>query len=404
VTPPSLRHIEASLGRTTERLAAELAAPRPSAPDWSAEDWRIARAAAAMHGVAPLLSRKLLWSGPPDWREFLSAQHAETHARHARLDGLARSIDARARAAGIALVGLKGLALHARGIYRAGERPMADIDLLVRPPEAALTAGLIEALGFQQSYVTWKHSVFEPREPSAAAAFGESSRNGLKIELHTHLGEQLPLRPVELGDVAFPRIPRPGLNDYRSSAALMSHLLLHAAGVMVLRELRLLQLYDIAQLAARMRGTDWEELLRAGTSEPATLWWAFPPLSLAARYFPAIPLDVLEALASRCPARLRSASRRRRLTEVSFSYLWVSAFPGIEWSRTLAEAADYIGRRLVPRPQVLSMRKTLLARQAALRESTWARMPQAQRVVRFLLSRPPRPDCMHNVRHALEQP
>src|SRR5579872_5000379 len=201
-----------------------------------------------MHGVAPLLARRLLWSGPSAWVEFLAAQRAATHARHLRLAALAQAIDVRARAAGLALVGLKGLALHARGLYEPGERPMADIDLLVRPAEAACADRLIEELGFRRTYSTWKHWVYEPREGTSAAAFGESAHNDLKIELHTHIGEQLPLRPVELGEVAFPRIPHPGLNAYRSSAALMSHLLLHAAGVMVLRELRLVHLHDIARL------------------------------------------------------------------------------------------------------------------------------------------------------------
>ena len=42
---------------------------------------------------------------------------------------------ARARP-GIALVPLKGAALHAMGIYAAGERPMADVDLLVREEQS----------------------------------------------------------------------------------------------------------------------------------------------------------------------------------------------------------------------------------------------------------------------------
>jgi hypothetical protein len=397
----SLARVQTSLIRTTERLAAELASPRRAPPDWSAEDWLIARAVATMHGVAPLLSRRLLWSGPCGWAGFLAAQQAETAARHRRLEELARSIDAAAREAGVALVGLKGLALHARGLYQAGERPMADLDLLVRPVDAPRAMELLQDLGFHEAYTTWKHAVFQSRSKSAAAPFGESARNALKIELHTHLGEQLPLRGVELGRAVFPDAPHAGLNGYRSSAALMAHLLLHAAGVMVLRELRLLHLHDIAQLAARMSPPDWDELLQV-QGDASAPWWAFPPLWLAARYFSFIPLEVLERLASRCPQRLRSSYRHRWLSQVSFSYLWVNAFPGIEWARTLGESCNYIGRRLLPSADVLSMRETLRAGQAGLRDSDWARTPQLRRMVRWLLSRPPRPDSLHNVRHVLE--
>jgi hypothetical protein len=394
----SLRDVHASLGRTTEWLATELASPKSAPPDWCRDDWRIARAVAAMHGIAPLLARRLAWVGPPDWAQFLQNQYAETAARYTRLRDLADAIDARARGAGIAIVGLKGLALHARGLYEAGERPMADLDLLVSPIEVSEAIKLIEELGFRKTHVTWKHAVFEPQQKAPPAAFGESARNALKIELHTHLGEQLPLHPVELDAAVFPRIPRPGLNDYRSSATLMAHLLLHAAGVMVLKELRLLHLHDIAQLAAAMQRCDWSEFLDGDR------WWAHPPLALAARYFPVIPLEVLEALAERCPRRLRRIQRRRRLADVSFSRLWVDAFPGLDWSRTLPEALSYIARRLAPSPETLALRKTLLSSQVGLRSSSWARMPQAQRALRFAVSRPPRPCSLHNVRHVLEQP
>ena len=111
----------------------------------------------------------------------------------------------------------------------------------------------------------------------------------------------------------------------------MAHLLLHAAGVMVLKELRLLHLHDIAQLAAGMKCSDWSEFLDGDR------WWAHPPLALAARYFPVIPLEVLEALAERCPRRLRRIQRRRCVADVSFSRLWVDAFPASS------------GRRMSPR-------------------------------------------------------
>ena len=394
----SLREVQASLRSTTEWLAIELASPKSAPPDWCREDWRIARAVAAMHGVAPLLARRLVWVGPPDWVQFLESQYAETSARYARLMNLADAINCAARDAGIAIVGLKGLALHARGLYQAGERPMADLDLLVSPIEGAKAIKLIEELGFRKTHVTWKHAVFEPQQKPPPASFGESARNALKIELHTHLGEQLPLRPVELGVAVFPRIARPGMNDYRSSAALMAHLLLHAAGAMVLKEVRLVNLHDIARLAAGMKCSDWSEFLDGDR------WWAHPPLALAARYFPVIPLEVLEALAPRCPRRLRRIQRRRCVADVSFSRLWVDAFPGLEWSRTFPEALSYIARRMAPSAETLALRKTLLSSQVGLRSSSWASLPQAQRALRFALSRPPRPCSLHNVRHVLEQP
>jgi hypothetical protein len=49
---------------------------------------------------------------------------------------------------GVALVALKGAALHAQGIYSAGERPMADLDLLVSEDNMARATELLTELGF----------------------------------------------------------------------------------------------------------------------------------------------------------------------------------------------------------------------------------------------------------------
>ena len=80
-----------------------------------------------------------------DWpvdQRFLRA------TRFGRIQHLLQLIDRRARASEIALVALKGVALHACGLYAAGERPMADDDLLVRESEAQRAEQLLTELGF----------------------------------------------------------------------------------------------------------------------------------------------------------------------------------------------------------------------------------------------------------------
>jgi len=156
--------MQAALRKTTEALATELARPREAAPEWSEFEWRVARATATMHGVSPLLAGVLRWRGPAGWPQFLSEQRAQTARRQERMSELLHLIDVRARACGIALMGLKGTALHAIGLYAAGERPMADIDLLAHEKDSERVARLLEALGFRETYATWKHRVFEPRE------------------------------------------------------------------------------------------------------------------------------------------------------------------------------------------------------------------------------------------------
>jgi len=75
---------------------------------------------------------------------------------------------------GIAAVALKGAALHAIGLYAIGERPMADIDLLVRPADAERTAAVDRIAGLSRSSASWKERVFTPIVERAAGGLGRA--------------------------------------------------------------------------------------------------------------------------------------------------------------------------------------------------------------------------------------
>ena len=254
----SLPALQAALRRTTERLAYELATPAERAPDWSANDWLVAQAVASIHGVSGLLVERLRWSGPPAWDGFLREQRLQIALRQQRILGLLQQIDRQARARGVALVALKGASLQARGLYAPGERPMADIDLLVSAQAAAPAAQLFLDLGFRAGPVTWKHRVFEPPAVpgEVPADLGESRHAPIKVELHSQVREILPLRPVDISDLVLTAGLPAGVNDYPATAALLLHVLLHAAGTMIGRSLRLLHLSDIARLARVMTPAD----------------------------------------------------------------------------------------------------------------------------------------------------
>jgi hypothetical protein len=398
---PSLRDIEAGLREATEALAAELASgPGGAMPEWTDLQWRFASAAAAAHGVSSLLCGRAGWSHP-GWRDFVAAQRSHVEQRHRRIASLLQHIDANARAAGLALVALKGAALHALGLYAPGERPMADIDLLVRPDELDTATHLLQDMGYVHSFDNWRHRVFIPANGEPPHCLGEHRDTPINIELHTRIHERLPVRSVDITARIDPCTPSPGLNPYPSNAALMSHLLLHAAGNLCNRSLRLLHLHDLALLARRMTPEDWDALLDA--EEPGPPWWALPPLRLVARYYrEAIPPFVLDELARTCPAVLNAVSRRQTLTRVSCSRLWVQALPGIEWSRSVAEACSYFRQRLRPSEEKLRERDHLVRTQLWLQQRTWATGPHWQRVVTGLVRRVPRLDTLYVVNAAMK--
>ena len=392
-----------TLRRITERLAGELAQPTLAAPDWSPIEWRLARAVAVIHCASPLLSQMLRWEGAAHWRDFLAGQKAHVAARHRRIQELLDRIDARCREEGIAAVALKGAALHSMGLYHAGERPMADVDLLVQAGDTARTGQVLESLGFSESFSSWRHGVFVPKVCNLHRGLGEHADNYLKVELHARIAEKLPFRITDITDSIYPSAPHPGLNPYPSNAALMTHLLLHAAGSMASRTLRMVHLHDIALLAARMAGSDWEELVPQGGTM-SRRWWALPPLQLAARYYPdRVPTDVLAALSKHCPSILRHIARHRLLSDVSLSYPCIEAFPGIAWSRSCAEVVEYIRDRVWPGQEMRYLRAKLVETETAASATQWGRLSQSRRVLRWLTSRPLRADTLHAVRMALAQ-
>jgi hypothetical protein len=403
MTAPTLRSMEAALRKTTEKLAGELAHPTAAAPDWSESEWLVARAAASMHGVSPLLCRTLRWQGPAGWTRFLAEQREHTANRHRRIQALLKLIDDRARDDSISLIALKGAALHAIGLYEAGERPMADVDLLARPEDEQRAVRMLEALEFHETYATSRHRVFDPVRYRAPAGFGEHSDNPIRIELHTRITEILPLRATEISKLVFPQQPRSGLNYYPAKAALLNHLLLHAAGAMASRSLRLLHLHDISRLSVSMTDADWEEFLLNIANREAAAWWAFPPLALTARYFSSIPHRVLASTAAICPWLLQQVCRRQTLSDVSQSRLWVSALPGIEWARSMGEMLAHASQRVAPNSDTLITRKAVATTHPALVGSAWANLSQSRRLLRLMRGRPARADTLFAVRSALAQ-
>jgi len=402
---PRIAKIASALGEVTERLAREVTSPTDEPPPWSEFEWRIARSAAAMQGVSSLLAAGLRWKGPANWRRFLEKQRSHTLGRHLRIMSLLDRIDSKACRDGIALVALKGVALHRRDVYAAGERPMADIDLLVHETNLESMTGLLSECDYDLTFTTWRHRLFESRHRAAwtSDGLGEHIDNPVKIEVHTSIRERLPLSETEITKFLFPANASAGLNNYPSEVALMMHLLLHATGNMRAHALRLIQLHDIARLAARFGPGDWEDLLSARPNDSG-LWWALPPLTMTSHYYPsAIPPMVLDRLRSERSWFLNWLSRNQKLTDVSWSNIKVYAFPGIQWSRTPQEAIRFMFSRLWPSRDARIEIQRFAANEPRASNIPWYGISQRERIVRWLFSRPPRVQTLLSVRAALAQ-
>jgi hypothetical protein len=397
----SLAEVATALREATEILAREIAAPGGPPQKWGDFEWRIAQAVAAMQGISSLLGSTLSWPCPAGWQKFLDNQRNHIAGRHRKLEEVLGRIDAQARQDGIALVALKGAALHAIGIYQPGERPMADIDLLAPAADAESATRLLARCGYENTFTSWRDQLFEPRVKIESVAFGEHIDNPIKIELHTKIRERLPVEETDITAFIFPRAASPGINRYQSCASLMMHLLLHAAGNMRARALRMIQLHDIARLAERLEPSDWEELVTARVNGQA-LWWAVPPLMMTARYYErVVPAFVFAGLEKKCPWLLRRIAGRQLVSDVSWSNIRIQALPGIEWSRSPREAFVFMFRRLVPNREARLELKRFSTFHSGGSKIPWYGISQTARIFRWVISRPPRVQTMLSVRAAL---
>jgi hypothetical protein len=399
---PPIDELDHVLRTITARLAREVTDPSISSPTWSAFEWGIARAIATMQGVAPLLAVHANWEGCSEWHRFLFAQRNHVTGRHRRIESLLEQIDFRSRQEGVALLALKGAALHAIGIYVAGDRPMADIDLLVRDNDRATAAKLLQDCGFELSFSNWRHELFESQfERRATTGYGEHTNNPIKIELHSSVRERLPVAEVDITQFMFPISARLGLNPYRSVAALMLHLLLHAASNMRAHALRYIQLIDIGRLAGRFDTADWNALL-AMRSNRRSLWWAAAPLILTSRYFPnAVPESIVNGLLEECPWLLRRSARRYSLADVSWSNVRVYALPGIEWCRTLGDALRFMASRISPGHEMREEMRRFDRNEGSGGVVPWYGISQLRRIARWAFSRPQRVQTLIAVHSAL---
>jgi hypothetical protein len=398
---PPFKTVAAALRKTTEALAREVVRSSDAAPDWNEIEWAIARSVAAMQGITVLLANRLRWRGPASWQSFLAQQSDQSRLRSKLLDDLLERVDSTASDAGLCCVALKGSALRTLGIYAPGERPMGDVDLLVSPSDAEISAAVMRRLDYEQTSVVARHATYEPRSRGTSGGLGERAENPISIEVHTRIAEALPVDSVDITARLLPVCPRPGLNPYPTRAALLLHLLLHAAGNMKAHALRQIQLHDVAQLLQRLEDADWEALIEVAI-EGDGLWWAFPPIALTQRYYNCVvPRELERALRASCPLILRRVSERHDLTDVSWSNLRISAFPGITWSRSATDMLRYARSRALPNRETLEILRTAIERQPHMQAVRWYQLSQGRRIVRWLLSQPPRVQTITSVAAAL---
>ncbi|MGD8397683.1 MAG: nucleotidyltransferase family protein [Anaerolineae bacterium] len=282
---------------------------------WDGPTWRAAEMVARMQGIGPYLHYTLrrtpLYDALPGaFRGWLAAEYARNVERVAFLGDELAAILGAAASAGVPIMPLKGILVATRYHETLAIRPMADLDVLIRPGDLPALTAILQDLGYRHVPAATRHASTQEFLPHDASAM-ESRPAGYAgdprpVDVHTHLRRYLWVDRagydvteylwaesrdgVLLGEPV--RVPAP--------RRLLTYLALHATYDLIRDMARLLHLLDLGYAAPL-----------AGELDEAYADWTYPALRLASRVLPARLAGVdLSALAARTHPRVRRWAER----------------------------------------------------------------------------------------------
>jgi hypothetical protein len=277
---------------------------------WSPSAWTAFRQVVTMHGLAPHLAGLLPGSAvgevmPPASLEWLATQARQNADRIRRMHDELEVILAAAAVAGIEVMPLKGAVLGTVPGADSARRPMADLDLLVRPADRAPMREILVGLGYRhvpERHRRPTHEVFvDPGGGRVVEPDGEHPDNPRKVELHVEVKRHLwgwvddddltdeLWRGASKGRVVGQPAMLPRLDS------LLAHLVIHATSDLLAGRGRLVQWLDLGVVAPLVGDL-------GGLPHPRL---AYPTLRLAQRVLPgALGGTDLAGLEGQVPSRL----------------------------------------------------------------------------------------------------
>lgn len=325
---------------------------RDVASGWGEDHCRAAAWAIWRQGLGPLVWSLLDARGarealPGPLQAYLEEDFALSRQRnHILLGDLAAILHAAAQI-GIEVVPLKGSLLALLCYDDPGLRPMADIDLLVRPQDQLSLMEVVQRHGYVLTRKRSRHTVLSRAGKTASdvVRLGEHPGNPMNVEIHDHIaGDYWGLRyrlTESMWASSSPGRLAEAPARLLSRMALMKHLLIHAATNMMDRTLRAIHLYDLGVLGPNLAQADWEAL-GDGSSGSVESRLLYAPLALAERCLGAQPAppQVLARLREATPAsliRFVGEAPLKRMTIAGFTWPrrphipWAWYAPGREW-------------------------------------------------------------------------
>jgi hypothetical protein len=228
-------------------------------------------------------------AGARDTVTWLAGQLAQGRTRAERFAEDLGAILARAAAIDLPVLPLKGALIAFTRYREPGLRPMADLDLLVRPGDEAGLHEVLAALGYRRTNgPDAGHGVYRRPDERIVALDGTHPDNPRAVEVHAHLRRSawvdrggVDLAP-DLWATARPATLLGQRAFVPDDVALLASVASHATGHLARGAGLALHWVDVATLATRQGATD-DRVAPLGGDAAA---WVYPPLALAARAFP----------------------------------------------------------------------------------------------------------------------
>ncbi len=340
---------------------------------WSLAEWEAAEWVVYWHNALPWLVARIRETGvavPEAVQERLFALDMDSRERTRRMLNNCVELLQALEQVGIAAIPLKGAVLAAHYYPDSLQRPMADLDILIRQPDLRRTLEVVYQLGYEFYSRSAEDEVFVrgKRQKNVWAA-----DNVHPLEVHYTLREEYAGIGYELAPQLWqwsekrpffaPRsslLPPPPSLLTPPPPVLLHHVCAHATSDWLIQRGRLMQIDDIRKIAARMSASDWATFEKLVPPHGAR--FVYPALGFTLKYAPetAVPPAIRHHLRTNCPPKLLEWVDNSQLAENSESNPISRSGIGFDLADKLARhRRDKIAfwlRSLFPRRQNLSKR------------------------------------------------
>ena len=261
---------------------------------WDEENWAYAMQGIKIHGISVFLYYYLQQADdtldqlPAPFIKFLEKMAKRLYARNERMFAELEQILKAAHEAGLALMPLKGSLLAQRYYPTPYLRPMADLDLLVKPGQEHHATQLLVSIGYKtlmpdNPAARERHIRFvKPGNERVVSLEGPDPDNPRPVELHTRLSRML-WGDVKIEDSAemlwgsAREITFLGYPVFIPPIELLfTYQAMHTVDHMMLRTARGIQFVDLSLMAPHMK---------TKVAVPKANW-IYPALELARRIMP----------------------------------------------------------------------------------------------------------------------